>query len=201
MNAKGKVRLGDEKLVKVEGKGSVLVNTNQGIRIINEVLFVPSLKQNLLSVCQMMNKVYTVAFENKRCNIHDTHGTLITTIPMVNKNFARKMTNSKDKASYAAQDEANLWHMRYEHFHMASLKKIHTEGLAKDLPLITSKQDICGIYQIGKMHRIPFPSQAIWRAKEELELVHSDICGPMNVDSMNDNKYFALFIDDLTRMT
>ena len=34
-----------------------------------------------------------------------------------------------------------------------------------------------------------------------LELVHSDICGPMSTASLNNNVYFILFIDDFSRMT
>lgn len=38
-----------------------------------------------------------------------------------------------------------------------------------------------------------------WKARERLELIHSDVCGPMKTSSLNDSKYFVLFIDDLTR--
>ncbi|RDX76834.1 Copia protein, partial [Mucuna pruriens] len=41
----------------------------------------------------------------------------------------------------------------------------------------------------------------IWRANEKLELVHSIVYGPTKTISLNDNKYFILFIDDFTRMT
>ena len=34
-----------------------------------------------------------------------------------------------------------------------------------------------------------------------LELVHTDVCGPMSTLSHAQNRYFILFIDDLTRMT
>ena len=34
-----------------------------------------------------------------------------------------------------------------------------------------------------------------------LELVHTDLCGPMSTLSHAQNRYFILFIDDLTRMT
>ena len=40
-----------------------------------------------------------------------------------------------------------------------------------------------------------------WRAKKKLELVYTDLCGPMSTESLSQNKYFMLFIDDLTRIT
>jgi transposase InsO family protein len=33
-----------------------------------------------------------------------------------------------------------------------------------------------------------------------LELVHANLCGPMQTESLGDNKYFFLFIDDYSRM-
>jgi len=35
-----------------------------------------------------------------------------------------------------------------------------------------------------------------WRAKFSLELVHTNVCGPMNLSSIGGNKYFLTFIDD-----
>lgn len=37
------------------------------------------------------------------------------------------------------------------------------------------------------------------RTKNILELVHTDICGPMNIKSYDNARFFATFIDDRTR--
>jgi len=39
------------------------------------------------------------------------------------------------------------------------------------------------------------------REKELLSLVHSDICGPINVESAGGARYFVTFIDDYSRYT
>lgn len=72
--------------------------------------------------------------------------------------------------------------------------------MSLDLPPFKMTEGVCGICQIAKMARMPFPSQTQWRAKKKLELVHSDIFGPMSEESLSGCKYFTLFIDDLTRM-
>lgn len=59
---KVKVRLGNDKFENTKGKGTVSVNTHLGIRYITNVFFVPTLKQNLLSVNQMTNNGYKVLF-------------------------------------------------------------------------------------------------------------------------------------------
>ncbi|KAL0299067.1 UNVERIFIED_CONTAM: hypothetical protein Sradi_6566500 [Sesamum radiatum] len=53
---KTNVKLGDNHIVKVEGKGSVAINTKKGTRIINDVMYIPNLRTNLFSVGQMMEK-------------------------------------------------------------------------------------------------------------------------------------------------
>ena len=52
----------------------------------------------------------------------------------------------------------------------------------------------------GKLRRRAFPpSQSVTRSK--LELVHSDVCGPMSEPSIGGHRYFIVFVDDFTRMT
>jgi len=34
-----------------------------------------------------------------------------------------------------------------------------------------------------------------------LELIHTDVCGPMNISSIRGNKYFLTFIDDFSKKT
>ena len=52
------IKLGDGKLKKVEGKGTIAVHTKEGNpKFIHGVLYVPSLSQNLLSVGQLLRKV------------------------------------------------------------------------------------------------------------------------------------------------
>ena len=48
--------------------------------------------------------------------------------------------------------------------------------------------------------KIPFVKEP-WRAKFSLELVHTNVCGPMNISSIGGNKYFLTFIDDFSRKT
>ncbi|KAM1003727.1 hypothetical protein ACFX2C_004014 [Malus domestica] len=63
---------------------------------------------------------------------------------------------------------------------------------------------INGVYdgcQFGKQHRDWFPKEKAWRASNHLELVHTDLCGPMQNESIDGNKYFMLLVDDCTRMS
>ena len=42
---------------------------------------------------------------------------------------------------------------------------------------------VCGECVVSKQQRDPFPNRKSWRAKKALELIHSDICGPITATS------------------
>ena len=54
---------------------------------------------------------------------------------------------------------------------------------------------------MGKQHRTPYPKGVSTRATEVFEVVHSDVCGPMSVNSHGGSQYFVTFIDDYYRYT
>lgn len=52
---------------------------------------------------------------------------------------------------------------------------------------------------VGKQHREPISKIAKWKAHMKLELIHSDVCGPINPQSNGGNRYFITFTDDFGR--
>ena len=73
--------------------------------------------------------------------------------------------------------------------------------MVTNMPIMNTRRSLCSVSEEGKSHRLPFPTQQIRRATKKLELVHTEICGPMHTDLMNGSKYFILFIDDFSRYT
>ena len=49
------------------------------------------------------------------------------------------------------------------------------------------------------MHQKPFKSVGDIRSTRQLQLVHSDVCGPMQTRSIGGQNYFVTFIDDYSR--
>ena len=58
---------------------------------------------------------------------------------------------------------------------------------------------LCKNCQIGKMGKTGFKSQN-YQSKYVLEIVHTDLCGPIGIESYSGEKIFILFIDDYSRM-
>ena len=66
------------------------------------------------------------------------------------------------------------------------------------LPQITSPSEVCEECVVSKQHRNQFPHGKSWRAKAALELVHSDIYGPITPCSNGGKRYILTFIDDFS---
>ncbi|XP_073964358.1 uncharacterized protein [Choristoneura fumiferana] len=53
----------------------------------------------------------------------------------------------------------------------------------------------------GKQTAAAFPERQAKRAARPLELIHSDVCGPMSTSSMGGARYLVTFTDDFSRKT
>ena len=77
-SVQSEVKLGDDKRVVVERKGSIKFETKQGEKKhIRNVYYVPNPKHNIINIRQLLQKGYKFYFENDTCEILDSHGTLI----------------------------------------------------------------------------------------------------------------------------
>jgi len=68
------IRIGNGDKVLVEGKGTVVIKTSLGNKVVSDVLYVPDIDQNMLSIYQLVEKGYKVSFEDKYCFINDGAG-------------------------------------------------------------------------------------------------------------------------------
>ena len=51
------------------------------------------------------------------------------------------------------------------------------------------------------MHRISFPKQSQNRSNQILEIIHTDVCGPIQIESIGGSRYMLTFTDDYSRYT
>jgi GAG-pre-integrase domain len=192
-------------VVNSKGKGTIVVNSKKGRMLIHDVLLVPELAQNLLSVGQLIEHDHVVHFEGETCKIYDkleNKKQLMATVNMErHRNFSLTLKPARNVAlKVKVEDVSWLWHKRLGHVNFESLKMLCRKNMVYGLPNIEDKKDVCEACALGKIHRETFPKEKAWRAKEPLELVHTDICGPMSTNSHGENHYFIIFIDDFSRM-
>ena len=88
-----------------------------------------------------------------------------------------------------------VWSLQYE-------KRCGDEKteLVKNMPEFLSNAQVCETCQQGKQTKLSFQANQVRKANQKLQLIHTNVCGPMKTISLSGNKYFLLFIDNYTRM-
>ncbi|XP_068466836.1 uncharacterized protein [Phaseolus vulgaris] len=83
-----KVKIGHGGHISVKGIGTIVVATHSGTKTITDVLYVPNIDQNLLSVGQLLQKGFKVFFEDNHCLIKDATGQDLFKVQMRDKSFS-----------------------------------------------------------------------------------------------------------------
>jgi transposase InsO family protein len=97
-----------------------------------------------------------------------------------------------------------LWHRRLGHLNCRTLRDMQVKGVVNGLDKEVFKgieQFDCVDCNVMKATRLSFRRWGMRRVDEILKLVHSDICGPIRVDSLGGAKYILTFTDDCSRMS
>ena len=104
------------------------------------------------------------------------------------------------KAENESPHELDLWHQRLGHINENHLVKTVKNNLIKGINFSENdKLNFCDGYVEGKMSRQLFKSVGGIMTTRKLQLVHSNVCGPMSVQSLTCRLYFVTFIDDYSR--
>ena len=80
-------------------------------------------------------------------------------------------------------EETMLWHKRLGHIGEKGLRILHGNGMVEGISNSSLDFDFCEHYLYGKQNWVSFPSGAK-RVNKILELVHSDVFGPVSVPSL-----------------
>ena len=89
-----------------------------------------------------------------------------------------------------------LWHLRLGHINLNMIVRLVKSGLLNQLE--DNSLPPYKSFLEGKMTKRSFTEKGL-RAKEPLELVHSNLYGHMNVKARGEYEYFISFIDDYSR--
>jgi len=174
--------------------------------ILSDVLFVPNLVNNFFSVTAATLKGHTVTFKGKQCFFH-RDGKLIATGNRVNRLWyidcapEDVCANLKDIQDVS---KLTLWHQRLGHVNEKRLKTAVKKQLIVGVDTVdfespVTKLPFCEACVEGKQTRKPFHGTANVQTTETLQLIHSDVCGPMSVGSLGNSRYFVTFTDDYSR--
>jgi transposase InsO family protein len=165
------------------------------------VLYVPGLTKNLLSISALEKKGFRVAFIDGEVLMW-AKGETINEAIIIGKeeNGLYKLKGHSEAAmTHAIENPCELWHRILAHINYKALPYIckAVTGLPE---LKVDHEGMCNGCAQGKNIKNPFPKRDN-KAKGVLELIHSDVCGPMPSSSISGYVYYVSFIDDYSHKT
>ena len=202
------VGMGDNSSVTAHGRGttwiSLLVNGHSVRCKLQNVLYVPELSYQLLSVGVMDDMGLETTFGDNVCRI--TKGTRLMAMGTLHNGLYVLNTSSGSQSPKETQREMamvanlNLWHQRLAHVHEDGIRTMVRNGVVEGIKLDPNqKLGTCSGCVYGKSTRAQIPKQGGTRTKKVLDRVYTDVCGPFQVQSLGGSRYFLSFVDDHSR--
>jgi hypothetical protein len=197
------MRVGNGSKVNVIAVGTLPLHLPSGLVLsLNNCYYVPALSMNIISGSCLMQDGYSFKSENNGCSIF-MNNIFYGRAPEKNGLFLLDLYSSDthihniDAKRIKLNDNSTyMWHCRLGHIGVKRMKKLHTDGLLESLDF--ESLDRCEACLMGKMTKTPF-SGMMERATDLLEIIHTDVCGPMSVASRGGYRYVLTFTDDLSR--
>ncbi|KAL5849177.1 hypothetical protein ACOSQ4_007190 [Xanthoceras sorbifolium] len=194
----GWVTFGNGSKKKVIGKGSIKIS---GLPSLNDALLVDGLQANLISITHLCESVHAVNFFKDTCAILDSKGNVILQGKRTNDNFYCIDVKTL-KCNLTNHEQVELWHQRLGHLNFKDLKKLGKMKAVRGLPELGKKQEgVCGPCQLGKQTKGIHKKNKGTMSKRPLELLHMDLMGPMQTESLGGKRYIFVCVDDFSRFT
>ena len=201
------LQFGDGDAATSHGSGEVLVHTEHGDFHLQRVLYVPTAVASLLAVSCAVDRGVQVDFKPDECCL-SFHGVRFAVARRVGGLYIIGPPGACVDAHgllAVAPQSAQLWHKRFGHLGHDSLAQMQERGLVKGISVPSSDfrsaaREVCESCALAKHHRFPFPSSGR-RSTALLQLVHMDLCGPLQEPSLGGAKYLANFLEDFSRLS
>ena len=203
-----KVGLGDGHTVDAIGVGNVYIKMQLAKGkskefVIHKVLYVPNLACNLFSVRAAASKGKSVKFIDDKCWIYNRAGDVCGMGSLVDKLYhldCELVPSESVSVAFEKSRVIDLWHQRLGHPGKQCLSLTVNKQLVSGINVSKMEElSFCEGCVEGKIHHQSFQPVGEIRSTEKLQLVHSDVCGPMSTDSIGGRKYFVTFTDDYSR--
>lgn len=196
------VRVADGAVMNAIGRGSIRFRCTNGTAVtVNEVLHIPTLDRRLLAVPKIVQRGYNVRFGEKYCGIYKDNVLMISAKRMrsvytLDVEYEHAMLVEHEDAG----NKWELWHARMGHISHNKFKKTKeaTEGLPNVVP--DTNKNLCGGCLQGKLCVASFPQESKTKTTQPLQLIHSDVMGPMKNPTPGGSRYVLSLVDDFSRL-
>jgi hypothetical protein len=184
----GTVKMGNKSFSQIVGIREVKITTNVGYTMtLKDVRHVPDLWLNLISRTALDRQGFDSYFGSGTWKL--TKGAMTVARGSICCSLYKTQVKICTDNLNTVEDEAspNLWHKRLGHMGEKGLFTLAKKALikvSKGIPL-----NPCDHCLFGKQHRVSFSSSTKKRS-ELLSLVHSDVYGPIEEESLGEKSIF-----------
>ena len=138
-----KVRIGNGNYISVKVKGTVAITCCSSTKFIPDVIFVPKIQQNLLSVGQLIGRGFKVAFQDNFCLIKDAANQEIFKVRMKGKSFALNPLEEEQATFSIKENVTEIWHKRLGHYHHHGILQMKSNTMVEGLPEFENQISSC----------------------------------------------------------
>jgi hypothetical protein len=169
-----------------------------------DVLYVPEMKKNLISVSTLQDRGLEVIFRETEVMIHPRGSPYASgQVNGVREGKLFRLLFQPLLALVASGNSSRqlceLWNQRMAHLHHGALGGLRE--VVTGVPQTNIEhQDVCRGCALSKFAKALFPNSDT-RSAGILDLVHTNVCGPMTRRSLSGCEYYLTFIDDYSRKT
>ena len=170
--------------------------------LLHDVLHVLGIQHNLLSVTALISFGFSFEFSNNGLVIfadgilYGPRSYMDCFIKLDLNVSSHSFVNSASSYVIGINNiDSTTWHARLHHIGRDRITRLAREGLLGSLTKVDLQ--LCEPCLVGKACRKPF--RMTKRAAQPIEVVHSEICGPMNKKARHWASYFLTLIDDYSR--
>lgn len=166
---------------------------------LKNVMYVPSLCSNLLSVSAITNNGGTVTFEINKAVVKYKDETILVGKKTQKGLYKINLKQETSCLSEPVSDPLLEWHRKLGHINTAAMKNLLklSDGMKLTESDLSDPRLVCEVSFKAKHTRSPF-DKVRRRATRPLEIIHTDLCGPIEPETWGGNKYFVTFLDDYT---
>ena len=202
------VRLGDGCKIDATGKGiklKVMSSSDREVTFtLTEALHVPEMSRNLLSVLSITDKGYRMSFHENWCSIDSKDGKVIAEAQKKGNLFQLQgeavKTKFEECANVATAASREIWHSRLGHVGDATLEKLAAGHFVKGVTIKGDrKRSFCEGCARGKASHVKPQALNEICATRRCGIVHSDVLGPVIIESLTGKRFMISFTDDMMR--
>ena len=197
--------LADGSRIQVVAVGVFNLCFKSSVLILEDCLYVPNVRRNLISATYLGKHGYCVILKDnvviKKGKMFICSGNIVDDLYILTPNkhelYNFELNNDSHvkslKRKFPSTSDAYLWHLRLGHINSNGIQRLIKDGLLEPMDF-----DEFPVYEScleGKMTKRPFNAKGR-RAQDLLELVHSDVCGPLSIQARRGYEYFITFTND-----